>query len=300
MNLMYLTRKIINKITIRKNKLFNKSVFKEKVAKDIPSNLIDLLHFSFNKKLSRADKTLGKKVELLRNEVARNYKEKNVATFASPRSGSKLFADDGSVIPGKFVESVKGGFARTGTGIENGIQLKKIIESIKASSILELGTNTGLSGCYFLSSKNNPYLHTIEGSSELCDIARSNLSEISQNFFVDNSMFDESIDSLIGEGKKFDLAFVDGQHEEKATLHYAQKLKKVVKKGGGILFDDIYWSEGMNNAWLKILKDDDFSLTLDLGTRGLCILKDNINIDNKLHFSVTEYTGKPLFNREGW
>ena len=47
MNLMYLTRKIINKITIRKNKLFNKSVFKEKVAKDIPSNLIDLLHFFF-------------------------------------------------------------------------------------------------------------------------------------------------------------------------------------------------------------------------------------------------------------
>ena len=169
--------------------------------------------------MSKADKTLGKKVELLRNEVERNYKKKMLQPLHHPEvDQSSLLMMDQSF--GKFVESVNGGFARTGTGIENGIQLKKIMNQLKQVQFWNL-EQILVCRVVIFKFKNNPYLHTIEGSSELCDIARSNLSEISQNFFVDNSMFDESIDPLIGEGKKFDLAFVDGQHEEKATLHYA-------------------------------------------------------------------------------
>lgn len=300
MNLNLLVKKVINKISIRKNKILYRSIFKKKVSELMSSNYIDLLNFSYFRKISKTDKILGNQIEDLRKDVSEKYKDTNVSTFASPRSGSKLYSEDGSVIPGQFLESSKAGFAKTGTDIVNGIQLKKIVESMRANSIIELGTNTGLSGCYFLSAKNNPFLYTVEGSSELCEIANINLSTINKNFFVDNSLFDDAIDSLAKENQIFDLAFVDGQHEEKATIHYAQKLKNIIRKGGGIIFDDIYWSEGMNNAWLEIMKDNDFSLTMDLGTRGLCILRDKENLKKKSHFSVTKFIGKPLLYREGW
>lgn len=293
-------RKVNHRLYVKKNTILNRGKFKTYISKKLPSNLVDLLNFSYNKKLSKDEIVLGNKIEELRKLVAEEYKEKGVSTFASPRSGSKLLNEDGSVIPGSFVESKKGSFARTGTGVVTGIQLIKITEALRANSIIELGTNTGLSGCYFLSAKNKPYLYTIEGSSELCKIADANLSKISNSYDVINGMFDDVIENLIKTGKKFDLAFVDGQHEEQATLLYAEKLKSIINPGGGILFDDIYWSEGMHSAWLKASKDPDFKTTLDIGSRGLCILDKDKNIDEKIHFELTAFTGKPLLNREGW
>jgi predicted O-methyltransferase YrrM len=300
MNIKIIIRKVLHRISIFKNKVLNKQKFQKEISDKLPSNFIDLLNFSYNSVLSRNDIDLGNKIESFRLSVADEYKDKGLSTYASPRSGSKLVDNHGKIIPGSFVESKKGGFARTGTGIKTGIQLKKIAESLRAQSVLELGTNTGLSGCYFLSSKDNPFLYTIEGSSDLCKIAEANLSKTSKNFHVDNGMFDDVMDLLSQKNKKFDLAFVDGQHEEQATLHYAQKLKSILNPGGAILFDDIFWSEGMNSAWNSVASDSDFSMTLDIGTRGLCILKEDDKKIKRIKFELTNFTGKPLYNREGW
>lgn len=300
MDLKTLVVKVLHRITQKKNIVFNKRKFKLEIADKLPSNYIDLLNFSYDRNLSEGDAELGRKIEKFRATVADEYKDKSVSTFASPKSGSELFNGEGRVIPGSFVASKNGSFARTGTGISTGIQLKKITEAISARSILELGANTGLSGCYFLSSLQQPYLYTIEGSSDLCKIAEINLGQITKNFDVVNGMFDDVIEDLIQSGRQFDLAFVDGQHEEQATLHYAEKLKSLVNPGGGILFDDIYWSEGMHSAWLKVSKDPAFSTTLDLGSRGLCILATEDDRAEKMHFEITKYTGKPLLTRSGW
>tara|TARA_B100000989_G_scaffold21953_1_gene14432 strand:+ start:14320 stop:15225 length:906 start_codon:yes stop_codon:yes gene_type:complete len=301
MNLSTVLKKIKNKISIKKNRILNKSNFQKYVNENIPSNFIDLINFSFYQNVSKKDYAIGRNIENLRNSLAIEYKDKKISTFASPHSGTKLFNEDGSVIPGSFVESKNAGFARTGTGIVTGIQLKKITEAIDASSIIELGTNTGLSGAYFLHAINSPHLLTIEGSSDLCKIAEKNLSLMSnKDFDVINGMFDDEIDRLFNMGKRFDLAFVDGQHEEQATLHYAEKLKSILNPGGAILFDDIFWSEGMNSAWNKVASDPDYCMSFDLGTRGLCILKEENMKTNRIKFELTNYTGKPLYNREGW
>lgn len=300
MNLKTIVVKVLHRITQKKNIVINKRKFRLEIADKLSSNYIDLLNFSYDRNLSEGDAELGRKIEKFRAAVADEYKDKSVSTFASPKSGSELFNSEGRVIPGSFVTSEKGSFARTGTGITTGIQLKKITEALSAKSILELGTNTGLSGCYFLSSLQHPYLCTIEGSSELCKIAEANLGRVTKNFDVVNGMFDDVIEDLIQSGRKFDLAFVDGQHEEQATLHYAEKLKSLLNPGGGILFDDIYWSEGMHSAWLKVSKDPAFITTLDLGSRGLCILATEGDKAEKMHFELTKFTGKPLLNRSGW
>jgi protein-L-isoaspartate O-methyltransferase len=284
--------------------LVRRLVFKSRFLRDIknilPSNLFDLVSYSFNPKLTKQDATLGKVIEGFRSEVAHAYRDTDVETFASPHSGTSLTDAAGNVVVGDAVLSKNAGFARTGTKVLAGVQLKKVAEALRARRILELGTNTGLSGCYFLSSCYRPYLHSVEGSGELCQIARNNLKKISSRFEVVNAFFDEELAKLQSEGATFDLAFIDGQHEEQATIHYAEAIKPMIADGGAILFDDIFWSEGMYRAWCSARDDNDYAITLELGGRGLCVLPSCANSDLKVELILSNYLGKPLLTRSGW
>tara|TARA_Y100001954_G_C15829355_1_gene614230 strand:- start:7927 stop:8664 length:738 start_codon:yes stop_codon:yes gene_type:complete len=239
---------------------------------------------------------LGKKIESFRSEIKKI--DKPISSYGSPRSGSPLFDTNGVVLPGILKKGYSHNLAKTGTNVFGGVQLKKIIELVQQPYVLELGTNTGLSGCYILSALTQPHLTTIEGSPDLCEIADSNLSRVSDQYDIRNEMFQDSINYFTSADKKFDIIFIDGQHEEKATLLYADLVKPICNDFSILIFDDIYWSEGMNNAWKKIVSSDSFSLTIDLGTRGIAILDNSLS--TKEHFSVTRFTGKPLFNRPGW
>ncbi|MBF9053374.1 hypothetical protein LSUCC1028_03890 [Rhodobacterales bacterium LSUCC1028] len=293
---MTLIAKFLNKSRMYILKILNQRNFHRNIKSLFSSNLIDLLDYSYMLKLSESDASLISKIEDLRRRTRQEYKNDKVMTYSSPKTGEALFADDGTVQAGKVNYSTSGSFARTGTGPKTGIQLKKLAEAFDAKNIIELGTNTGISGCYFLSALNTPRLTTIEGSPQLASIARYNLSTISNNFEVITDMFDNALDQLIVAGKKYDLAFIDGQHEEQATLHYAEKLKKLMMPNGVILFDDIFWSEGMNRAWEKIKDDPDFDMIIGFRSRGLARFSQ---ASRKIVFEITDYTGRPSYARKG-
>lgn len=270
------------------------------VSNSVPSNLVDVLMYSFDSKVADSERKLGVMIEGFRDEVKSQHREEKVQTFASPHSGVSLTDEAGNVMPGDAVLSENAGFARTGTKVTEGIQLKRIAEAVAARRILELGTNTGLSGCYFLSSRYRPFLHSVEGSRQLCQIAESNLEQISSNFHVANSFFDDELTLLRNSGEKFDLAFIDGQHEEHATIYYANAIKPLLSTGGAILFDDIFWSEGMYRAWCVARDDKDYAITLELGGRGLCILPANPLCGESIALNLSDYIGRPSFTRRGW
>jgi hypothetical protein len=77
---------------------------------------------------------------------------------------------------------------------------------------------------------------------------------------------------LSRDGRKFDCAYIDGQHEREATLHYAKRVCGLLRDGGCLIFDDIRWSRGMNDAWREISHDPHYSVTVDLGKKGACIV----------------------------
>ena len=295
---MKIVKKIINKSYSHLKSILNKNKFQKALVDKVPLAFHDVTKFSYQKKLSSDDKSLGQLVESFRKKIVSDHQGKKIETFGSPHSKSELFDEKGKIKPGDYGPRPAEGVARTGTAIFGGLQLKKIVESIGGGRVIELGTNTGLSGCYFLSSNMPVELVTIEGSKKLCEIAEKNLINISNNFQVLNQMFDDALSDLINKKEEFDIGFVDGQHEKKATLFYAQELKKIVKPGGIIIFDDIYWSEDMNNGWNDLIKDKDFSATIDLGNRGICILDKEE--ETKKHFCLGDYIGNPLVYRSGW
>ena len=293
-------RKLSRRVELKLRQKLKRKGFIRDVSNLLPSNLVDLLVYSFEGVPSESERRLGTLVEGFRDEVKSRHRNDSVKTYGSPRSGVALTDTSGAVMPGDEVESKNAGFARTGTKVREGIQLKRIAEAMQAQNILELGTNTGLSGCYFLSSYYRPFLHSIEGSAQLCQIAELNLSRISSEFHVANAFFDDELIELKKRGANFDLAFIDGQHEEQATLYYANAIKPLLTPGGGILFDDIYWSEGMHRAWCAARDDADYEITLEVGSRGLCILPKVKNSTERLNLNLSDYLGRPLLTRRGW
>jgi len=277
----------------------NRGKFFRDIKEIDDKGVVNLLEFSYDKKLFGGDVALSHKVEGLRKGIIEDS-DLIVKTYGSPHSNSPLFDESGKVIPGSFLDHSIKGVAQTGTNQFGGVQLKRIIDAFGKGHILELGTNTGLSGCYFISSENAEHLYTIEGSSDLCRIAEKNLQTVGKNFTVFNGLFDDILEKL---NKKcyFMYAFIDGQHEKNATLHYMEKIIPMMKNGGLIIFDDIYWSEGMNDAWKTIQNDNRFDLVLDFGWRGVVRLSPaNTESGDKFSFDLTRYHGKPNIQRPGW
>lgn len=279
----------------------NRRRFLNELHDELPTHIHDLLIFSYNKKIPSQDKNLGRQIENLRDAVVRDSEDQEVRTFGSPHSDVPLFDAEGRVVPGGFSVSDIRGVARTGTNIFGGIQLKRLVDTFGPGDVFELGTNTGLSGCYFLASQNTKELVTVEGSPELCAIADRNLSSMGVNFEILNCLFDDAISRIVSEDRVFKYAFIDGQHEEHATIHYMERLIPVLDDGGLLIFDDIYWSEGMYSAWKRIKEDARFDLCLDFGWRGVCRLR-SIDLPSKeiTFFDLTKYIGVPRFQRPGW
>jgi len=70
---------------------------------------------------------------------------------------------------------------------------------------------------------------------------------------------------------KIDLVHIDGQHERFSTLHYFSKIKKHLRSGALVIFDDIHWSEGMRLAWRDLCQSRGISNAIDVGRYGLCL-----------------------------
>ena len=48
---------------------------------------------------------------------------------------------------------------------------------------------------------------------------------------------------------KLDFIFIDGNHREEATINYFKQLLPLIHNDSLMVFDDVHWSKGMENAW---------------------------------------------------
>ena len=69
---------------------------------------------------------------------------------------------------------------------------------------------------------------------------------------------------MLSKLKSIDLAFIDGNHQEKPTIEYFEKILKYSHEKTIFIFDDIHWSKGMEKAWKYIIQNKKVSLSIDL------------------------------------
>ena len=160
--------------------------------------------------------------------------------------------------------------------------LFKIVNYFSVQSTLEIGTSLGLTTAYLANANRNGEVTTIEGDPTLCEIAASNFNKLGlKNIKLINNSFDEALEDLFT--SSYDFIFFDGNHSKEATLRYFKWAKMNMNRGSIYVFDDIYWSKGMYEAWGQICKDPDVSLSIDLFSVGMVFFHEK---NQKEHFNL--------------
>lgn len=158
-----------------------------------------------------------------------------------------------------------------GSGLKKGKILFHLVNHYQAQNILELGTSLGLGTLYLAKANSEAKIYTVEGSSEVARIADETFrSEGMNNISLFQGTFHEHLTNILQEMRTVDLAFVDGHHEEQATLEYFEQILPFIHEDSILVFDDIYWSKGMTSAWQKIKQDPKVTVSIDLYQLGIC------------------------------
>ena len=156
------------------------------------------------------------------------------------------------------------------------------------SHLLELGTSLGVSTLYLSMASPKAHLVTLEGSPAQAALAKDAFEQYASSpILCKVGAFHEVLPTLVGQ--PWEMVFVDGHHDGEATLAYWDW---VVQNSGSrclMVFDDIYWSPSMTEAWLKIQERS--SLSLDFYHFGV-VIQDS-KIMRKQHFSLVPYQWKP-------
>lgn len=161
--------------------------------------------------------------------------------------------------------------------------------------IVELGTSLGISTAYLASGgaatkggatgPDSVRVWTIEGAAAIAAVAARNFQElglVNVELVVGN--FDELLEGVLDRAGRVDLAFVDGNHRLEPTLRYFHMLMERCAPGAMLIFDDIHWSEDMEEAWEGIQRDPRVYMTIDLFFIGLVVMREEFKV--KQHFSI--------------
>ena len=158
--------------------------------------------------------------------------------------------------------------------------MHKIINYFNVKNTLELGTSVGLGSLAMAINQPQNKIDTVEACPNTSAFARQYFkSQKLRNINLFNTDFQSFLNQLPSE-KTYDLIYLDGHHQKEATLQYFYQLKKHIHEDSLIILDDIYWSQGMQEAWQTILEDEDVKVGLDLYFWGILFFKPELSKQN--------------------
>ena len=163
--------------------------------------------------------------------------------------------------------------------------LFRISQYYKSKMIIELGTSLGVTSAYLAASDKTLEVYTLEGSKNTAAIAKENFDKLGlQNIKLVQGNFDDTLPGLLSVLEKVDLAFVDGNHRKTPTLNYFHQFINHSTQSTILIFDDIHWSAGMEEAWKEIQLHPSVTLTIDLFFIGLVFFRKDFKA--KQHFTI--------------
>ena len=152
--------------------------------------------------------------------------------------------------------------------------LYRLAKEFNPANLLELGTCLGITTAYFSKALPHAKIITMEGCPQTASVAQENWDKLSlKNIDVKVGNFDDTLPKLIDEQEQLDFVFIDGNHRKDATLNYFNLCLPKVDENSVIIFDDIYWSKGMEQAWNHIKAHPDVTVTIDLFWIGLVFFR---------------------------
>lgn len=162
--------------------------------------------------------------------------------------------------------------------------LFRVTQYFKPNNILEIGTSLGLATSALALGDTNAKVTTLEGCPETAKQAQLQLQKFDCN----------EVENVIGEfesflvpenlrSKTYDLIYFDGNHSKKATLAYFELLLSTIHNDSVWIFDDIHWSQEMEEAWEIIKNHPKVTVTIDTFQWGFVFFRYE---QEKEHFVI--------------
>lgn len=163
--------------------------------------------------------------------------------------------------------------------------LFRLASYFKSENILELGTSLGLGTVALSISNEFAAINTVEGCPNTLGKAQEYFEKFNlHNIEIHQKLFSDFLsESRNVESDKYDLIFIDGDHNGERTLGYFNSLLKNVHNDSIIIFDDIYWSKDMTVAWQKIIANEKVTVSIDTFQWGLVFFRKE---QPKQHFVI--------------
>ena len=222
--------------------------------------VFNLLTKCFYDNKNRVDYDVFKKY---RQQQLRNKNTLHITDFGA---GSRVFSSNNRVIS-KIAKTA-------GISQKRGKLLIRIIEYFNPKTILELGTSLGIATSAMSSGaqNKNTKIISLEGCPETAKYARTQLQELNfKNIEVVTTEFSAYFKH--SQPQNFDLIYFDGNHSKKATLAYFELLLPTTHNDSVWIFDDIHWSQDMQQAWAYIKQHPRVSVTIDTYQWGLVFFR---------------------------
>ena len=148
--------------------------------------------------------------------------------------------------------------------------LVRLTNYFKPESVLELGTSLGIATQALSLGNKKANITTVEGCPNISEFTKSNFekyslkntcTERSRSINLITGNFDDVTKDL--KSNNFDFIFFDGNHQKEATLQYFETLLQTTNNDSVFIFDDIYWSKNMTEAWETIKQHPKVTVTID-------------------------------------
>jgi predicted O-methyltransferase YrrM len=148
--------------------------------------------------------------------------------------------------------------------------LYRLAADQKPNNIIELGTCLGITTVYLKNAATAANIYTLEGCPETAAVAKETFNKAGlTGIELITGNFDDTLPEVINSLDQLDFVFVDGNHQKEATLKYFEWCLPKVHDDTLLIFDDIYWSKGMKEAWAEIKAHPQVTVTVDLFWIGL-------------------------------
>lgn len=150
-----------------------------------------------------------------------------------------------------------------------------LIRTWRPRKCIELGCCVGISASYQARALHlngdGGQLWTLEGAPAFAEVATRHFAEQGlSNVAAVVGRFQDTLDGVLHTQGPIDYAFIDGHHDEAATLRYCDQILPRCASRAVLVFDDIAWSKGMRRAWRHLAADPRFAVTIDCGEIGVC------------------------------
>jgi len=159
--------------------------------------------------------------------------------------------------------------------------LYRLSAEFKPTHILELGTSFGLSTSYMALGSPGTKITTIEGCPNISSVANNNFAQLNiNNIKLYTGNFDAVLPGILETIPELNLVFIDGNHKKEPTIRYFKQCLENSVNDTCLIFDDIHWSDEMEEAWNYIKENKRVSLTVDLFYMGLVFFRKELTKEN--------------------